>query len=372
MKLLSHLAASPAALLAAVLAFALSSCADLPTQGAQVSEEPSPAPAPERPFFGGAFLGDEASTPERIGPAIRDFAALTGKQPALVKTFHDLTCDFSAAGWCGRLVRGVVETGSTPYLALDVRWAGGPRTRVLEPLAAGEADAELARVARQIASLGGTVLVEPAWEMNGDWNYAWQGIANGADTQAPRKYREAWRRIVETFRREGATNVRWVFNPNVGNPVSRTATGAAHWNWYGNYYPGDAYVDYVGAHGFNAPRLWGGPWNAPGEMFDGTAGDHMLTDLAKRYPGKPIIIGEFSSDEAAPGEKGRWVRDAYRFLRSHPNVVGAVWFNMNKEADWRVNSSAASLEAYREAMADAGVRTAFRDVSPSQPSLAMR
>ena len=34
--------------------------------------------------------------------AIRDFASLTGKQPALVKTFHPITCDFSAGGWCGR------------------------------------------------------------------------------------------------------------------------------------------------------------------------------------------------------------------------------------------------------------------------------
>jgi len=368
------LAASPAAFLLSVLTLAFAACAEIPTGTAgrpETAPQPESNPATGRPFFGGAFLGDEVSTPERIGGAIRDFASLTGKQPALVKTFHDLTCDFSAAGWCGRVLRAVGETGSTNYVALDVRWAGGPRSRVLDPLNSGTADAEIARVARQIASVGTVVLVEPAWEMNGNWDYAWQGAVNGSNTDAPRKYRDAWRRIVDIFRREGASNVRWVFNPNVGNPVTRTATGSSHWNWYANYYPGDAYVDYVGAHGFNAPRLWGGPWQSPAEMLDGASGDHMLSDLAKRYPQKPIIIGEISSDESGDGAKGRWIRDAFRTLRAHPNVVGAVWFHMDKEADWRVNSSASALDAYREAMRDGGIRTAFRELRAPSSSLAM-
>jgi hypothetical protein len=322
-------------------------------------------------FFGGAFLGDASSTPERIGGAIRDFTQLTGKQPALVKTFHDLTCDFSPTGWCGQLLREVASTGSSSYVALDLRWTGGPRTGVLDPIAAGRADAEITRVARQIAAMRTVVLVEPAWEMNGNWDYAWQGVTNG-NTGAPGKYRAAWRRVVDIFRREGATNVRWVFNPNVGNPVTRSATGESHWNWYGNYYPGDAYVDYVGAHGFNAPKLWGGSWQEPGAMFDGADADHMLSDLSRRYPTKPIIIGEFASDEGNGTAKAQWIRDAYARLRSHPNVVGAVWFNMNKEADWRIESSAASLNAYREAMRDTGIKTAFRDVTPSGTALALR
>jgi hypothetical protein len=47
-----------------------------------------------------------------------------------------------------------------------------------------------------------------------------------------------------------------------------------------------------------------------------------------------------------------------------------VWFNANKEADWRVDSSAASLQAFQAAMADASVQTAFVPVSPSRTKLA--
>ncbi|MBV9773541.1 MAG: hypothetical protein JO040_06300 [Gemmatimonadetes bacterium] len=347
---------------ALLLAAFLAACGESPTGAVDLpTESQQPALAsPDRPFYGGAFLGDAASTPDRIGGAIRDFATLTGKQPALVKTFHDLSCDFGATGWCGQLLRKVAEAGSTNYVALDLRWAGGPRTGVLDPIAAGRGDAELARVARQVATLGSVVLVEPAWEMNGNWDYAWQGVSNG-NAGAPARYRQAWRHVVEVFRREGATNVRWVFNPNVGNPLTNAATGSSHWNWYGNYYPGDEYVDYVGAHGFNAPRLWGGAWQTPSAMLDGAGADHMLSDLARRYPSKPIIIGEFATDEGSGDDKARWIRDAYAQLRSAPNVVGAVWFNMDKETNWRVDSTPAALQAYRDAMRDGGIQTAFRE-----------
>jgi hypothetical protein len=353
-----------------------SACQSLPTggtPGGAADRVGKDLPLPQKPFFNGAFLGDAVSNPEQIAGAIRDFGALVGKQPALVKTFQPVSCDFSASGWCGRVLRQVASTGATNFVALDPRWNGAPKTKLLEALNAGAADAELTRIARQLAQLDGTVLVEPAWEMNGNWSYAWQGVENGADPAAPARFVAAWRRMVDVFRREGATNVRWVFNPNVGNPVTRRATGASHWNWYANYYPGDAYVDYVGAHGFNAPRLWGGEWNDFATMTDGAVGDHMLSDLARRYPDKPIILGEIGTDEGAGDAKARWIRGAFERMRAHPRVVGTVWFHMNKEADWRVNSSPAALQAYRDAMRDPVVQTAFRDVAaPRGTRLASR
>jgi endoglucanase len=371
MKSFSLLRRSAAAM---VLSALFAACGDVPTQAATLPE-PTPEPvtpppaASARPFFNGAFLGDANSTPERIGPAIREFAQRSGKHPSMVKTFHDLECDWSAAGWCGQLLRNVRTAGSANFLAIDLRWTGAPQKGLLDAINAGAADARLTAMARGFAAFGDVVLLEPAWEMNGNWQYAWQGIENGGDTNAPAKYARAWRRIVDIFRREGATNVRWVFNPNVGNPVAAGA-GTGHWNWYGNYYPGDAYVDYVGAHGFNAPRVWGGDWQSFGEMFDGARADHILSDLARRFPGKPIIVGEFATDEGAGDAKARWITDAYAALLRHPNVVGAVWFNMNKEADWRIESSPAAEAAFRAAMAEPRIRTAFDASTASLGQLA--
>jgi Glycosyl hydrolase family 26 len=348
------------------------SCSDVPTSAAA---EPSPTPGPETPapqpsadraFFGGAYLGDDVSTPERIDAAIAGWEAKTGKRPALVKTFHPVTCDFSASGWCGQVLRKVAGAGSTNYVALDLRWQGAPAGSLLEAIGAGAADAHFVRIARQLAAVPGTVLLEPGWEMNGNWSdYRWQGMANGGDASAPARYRAAWQRLVRTFREQGATNVRWVFNPNAGNPLTWRATGASHWNWYANYYPGDEYVDYVGMHGFNAPTVFGAQWATFDALFDGDGADRMLSDLAARYPTKPIIIGEFATEEGTGSAKAEWIRGAYRRLRSHPNVVGAVWFNMDKETDWRVDSTPAALAAFREVMADAGVKTAFTPVPAS-------
>lgn len=365
----------------AVLAVAalLAACGDVPT-AAETPPTPEPVPAPAtppaensaRPFYSGAFLGDANSTPERIGPAIAEWTQRSGKHPSLVKTFHNLECDWSAGAWCGQLLRSVRAAGSTNFLAIDLRWTGAPEKGLLDAINSGAADARLSAMARGFAAFGDAVLLEPAWEMNGNWQYAWQGIENGGDKNAPARYVAAWRRIVSIFRREGANNVRWVFNPNVGNPVQAGA-GTGHWNWYGNYYPGDAFVDYVGAHGFNAPKVWGGSWTGFTDMFDGARADHILSDLVSRYPGKPIIVGEFATDEGAGNAKAQWISDAYRALLNHPNVVGAVWFNMNKEADWRIESSPAAEAAFRAAMAEPRIRVSFEvAASTALGSLAAR
>jgi endoglucanase len=361
----------PGALACALLA-ALAACSDMATSPTGTTTDavdakkktPTPAPdtTPARSFYQGAYLGDANSTPERIAAAIREFGQATGKQPSLVKTFHSLNCDFTATGWCGQVLRQAASTGATNYVALDLKWTGAPTTGLLDAINAGQADARITAVAQGIKSVGSLVLLEPGWEMNGNWSYAWQGVANGND---PARFAAAWRRIAGLFRQAGASNVRWVFNPNVGNSMTHTASGSSNWNWYANYYPGDAYVDYVGAHGFNGPTVWNTSWQDFGTMMDGTAADRMLSDLAARYPTKPIIIGEFATQEGAAGQKAAWITDAYARMRANPRVVGAVWFNANKEADWRVESSPAALQAFQAAMAQPGVQVAFVPVAPS-------
>lgn len=376
-----HPIRSYAATVALAALAALSACSDAgvsptapdtPSQAkpAAADTPTTTTPSSVRPFYAGAYLGDASSTPQTIAGAIRAFGTLTGRQPSLVKTFHSLSCDFTAAGWCGQVLRAAASTGATNYVALDLKWTGAPGGGVLDAILAGQADARITAVAQGIKSVGGVVMLEPGWEMNGNWSYAWQGVMNGNASGAPAKYVAAWRRIVDIFRAQGADNVRWVFNPNVGNALTHAASGANNWNWYANYYPGDAYVDYVGAHGFNGPTPFGGSWQSFDVMTNGASADYMLSDLASRYPTKPIIIGEFATQEGSAGQKAAWIADAYARMRANPRVVGAVWFNADKEADWRVDSSAASLQAFQAAMADASVQTAFVPVAPSRALLA--
>ena len=136
--------------------------------------------------------------------ALNQFTQATGKRPALVKTFHNLDAALSESGWAGKVLRAVTSTGSTNYVALDLEWGGRSSGSLLEAIARGEADAAIDRTAKSLASMPGHVLVEPAWEMNGNWNYSWQGVANG-NADGPQLYVKAWRRVVDRFRAAGAT-----------------------------------------------------------------------------------------------------------------------------------------------------------------------
>src|SRR5688500_2231514 len=99
-------------------------------------------------------------------------ARMGGQAPALVTSFHRIVADLSAGGWAGRVVRDIARYGATNFVALDLSWPGAP-ANLLSGILRGDADALLARTARSLASVGQTVLVEPAWEMNGNWDYRW-------------------------------------------------------------------------------------------------------------------------------------------------------------------------------------------------------
>jgi hypothetical protein len=61
------------------------------------------------------------------------------------------------------------------------------------------------------------------------------------------------------------------------------------------------------------------------------------------------MIAETGSAEAG-GSKASWIRASYSStnLSKFPRIRAVVWFNFNKERDWRVNSSATSLNAFRQ------------------------
>ena len=109
-----------------------------------------------------------------------------------------------------------------------------------------------------------------------------------------------------------------------------------------DYYPGDNYVDWVGVDGYN----WGGSdWQTFQQVF------------AKIYPllaskKKPIIIGEMASAEQG-GDKGKWIDAMIPVLKAqYPLFKAVVWFDINKENDWRINSSTAALAAFSKMATD--------------------
>lgn len=69
------------------------------------------------------------------------------------------------------------------------------------------------------------------------------------------------------------------------------------------------------------------------------------------------------------GDKGAWIRRASLALETRfPQVDAFMWFNMNKERDWRVNSCAGSLAAFRESFTGVQAGVFLEDYPRTTPA----
>ncbi len=149
-------------------------------------------------------------------------------------------------------------------------------------------------------------------------------------------YVSAWRRVVDIFRAEGATNVVWVWNLMAYTFLSGGRDPEP-------YYPGDAYVDWMAADGYNwFGAMTGAAWRSFNEVF----GSFYAWGKGR---GKPLMIAEFGSreDETTPDplRKAQWLRDAAAIAKRWPELKALVYFN---PFGWYFDSSTPALAAYAE------------------------
>jgi hypothetical protein len=67
-----------------------------------------------------------------------------------------------------------------------------------------------------------------------------------------------------------------------------------------------------------------------------------------------VLIAETASTELG-GDKAQWITQGLvtDLPARFPAVRAVIWFDENKETDWRVNSSAPALTGFRTAVASA-------------------
>ena len=191
--------------------------------------------------------------------------------------------------------------------------------------------------ARASKSLEMPYLLRPMHEMNGNW-YPWSGTVNG---NRPEEYVQTWRYLHDVFSDAGATQVAWVWCPYVFSfPASER-------NAISRYYPGDSYVDWLALDGYN----WGDsqPWSS-WKNFDEIFGSGYKTVTG--LSDKPLLIAETASTEIG-GSKSEWIESSFRTLRdAYPRVKVLVWFNVQKECDWQIDSSEAALVAFKQGISN--------------------
>lgn len=263
--------------------------------------------------------------------AVRDAEKVLARKAGVLGVFTDFTQRFPAQEALNAAARGAALMISWEPQAMGM---GQNQPQYgLDRITAGDFDPYIRRFARDAAATGRPVFIRFAAEMNGDWQVWSKGVnGNGAGD-----YRRAYRHVVDVARRAGGTNIKWMFNPIVSYPGSEPLS---------RLYPGDRYVDWVALDGYNwgSTRPWG--WQSFTDVF--AAG---FTELRTVAPSKPLAIAEIG---CAPGEgKAEWVRDALVRARE-AGVQILVWFEHNKETDWRLTADPAVAEAAKQVLAQPG------------------
>jgi hypothetical protein len=275
------------------------------------------------PKAGKVLLGLLCDLPGRTGlDSVRRREQQLGRKLAIDSHYYDWTDQFPGAREAED-----VAVGRIPMIT----WWGVGNSKVIN----GLEDGLIRERAAAVRAFGRPVFLRWGAEMNGDW-YAWSGAASGND---PAKYVAAYRHIHDLFTAAGATNARWVWAPNADSHPGGTSVKS--WNNWRNYYPGDAYVDWVGIDGYNWGTVDDNVWQSPDSIFG-----PIYRDYAGR---KPIMLAETSSVESG-GSKATWVSSLSAWVKTHPAVQALVWFDTNLSStrlDWRIDSSSAALAAFK-------------------------
>jgi hypothetical protein len=296
---------------------------------ASAAPTPRPPPTPFPPA-GKVFLGLQTNAGPSDFTAVDAFASATRHRPAALQYSQGWATDrFNAEPLNAIAARGMLPIVS--WEPWDYRLPGNASSSGDQPayrLAAiidGTYDEYIRAWASGVAALPYPVVMRFAHEMNGFW-YPWCEQSNG---NRPGQYVAAWRHVHDIFTDAGAANVTWLWSPNVTYPGAATLA---------TLYPGDSYVDWIGLSGY-----YGTAGRESYIGFDDIFGATLaeLTAITSR----PVVITETGATNAT-GQRARWITEMFERLPSYPQVIGVIWFEANKELDWRIASTPDAAAAF--------------------------
>lgn len=226
----------------------------------------------------------------------------------------------------------VHEIGAAPLVTWEPwSWGTASDRSTIAAVIAGDWDDQLISWARGLGGLDHEIHLRFGHEFNGDW-YPW----SPAGGTSPENYVAAWRHIRRCFGEHGAANVRWMWSPAAGIDSAHPLQA---------WYPGNDQVDSIGIDGYNwgTTQEWS-RWTEPRDVFEATV------DEVRGLGGdKTLLISEVGCAEAG-GSKPQWIRDFVRWVRDDPDLSGFVWFDHDKEADWRIASTPEAAAAMASAL----------------------
>jgi hypothetical protein len=254
---------------------------------------------------------------DAIKTEVDAYETAVGRTVAWVEFGHEWEID--GRSFPKEVANSIKDRGATPLIFLNLRSVdeGTDPVYSLADIITGKFDSDFSSWADEAKNFGSEIMVNWGWEMNIE--QPWNGIYNGGEIEGPKRFREAYRHIIELMKRQGATNIRWGFHINFPESPSES------WNAFENYYPGDDVIDSMGVSIYGA--------QAPTDTSLASFVSYMDTAysrLIKMAPDKPVFVFELATTSTqSGGSQITWADEALTAILSGrwSQVRGFAWWN---------------------------------------------
>jgi glycosyl hydrolase family 26 len=270
----------------------------------------------DTPFSGIAVQHTPAS-------ALASYQKTFSAKPQIVEFYNAFSQPFRA----GEALQAV-QDGLLPLIQLN------PRGIKLQQIANGGWDTHLRNYAAAVKAFGCKVILSFGHEMNGWW-YSW-----GLPRSTPAEFIAAWRHIHDLFKRAGVKNVIWSWDPShqYGHfAPGKNASPADVW------YPGDAYVNWIGLDGYLGYSSTDGHAQTFGQIFG-----YQLQDIRKIAPRKPVYIAE-TAVQKGPAVAAQ-IAELFAGAKAY-HLKGLIWFDAVARHDYRLGPHPVMDAAYLKGLA---------------------
>ncbi len=274
--------------------------------GAEPSAETCRDHTVRMPFTGVAINPPITQAAQSFGQATRTRLGVIEFYTAFLRPFPRYEAAQAARG------------GALPLIQVN------PRNVSLAGIAAGRYDAYLWKYARAVRSFRCRLVLSFGHEMNGTW-YSW-----GRPRTSPATFIAAWRHIYRIFREGHVHNVTWSWDPD---HVWQPGHGGS---WASEWWPGAAYVDWVGVDGYQRS----------GDTFQSIFAKQLAN--VRSFTSKPVFIAETGVQPGA--DQPAQIAGLFAALR-RDHLAGLIWFDINRKENWKLEGDSRGLTAFHDAAA---------------------
>jgi hypothetical protein len=306
--------------------------------------EPTP-PGTTPPITDGKFLLGTAVIPGDVGAsnenqAINNFSKDVGVQQQEQMFYTNQNVPGRSSVDVAGMIKDA-QQGITPVLSL--------RTLDYKSVTNGSDDAYLKQVAADMkavqaagkaAGYSGDVILRPNWEMDGSARQAYG---------TPAEFVSSWQHMHDVISSQGVTNVKWAFTPDSQSYDSKVPGWSSP---VSQYYPGNNYVDYIGADGYSG--LGGAAYKTPDQIF--SSGVAFAQQHGKQfYIGETGVANTGIDPSTGKAYNVEYMQQMAAYIKANPDIAGMSWFS---EGSNNILNNPAEQAAFTQMEKDLGGQSA--------------